>query len=389
MPATFTPGTTGYNPQVDTTLIEAGVLRILSTKSIGIYTAATIQNPSTIKAGRAIFRKPELIQSKDYDFTNRNENPDLLSMELIAVDLDQSLKASYEVDEDDKAQLGAIQGAIEAQVSRGLSLNITATLDAEFIKLAYNQAIANGAGAKTGYIINADYSTARTQATLDTMYYDTTDMERGVRQLFTKSEIGVDRENSIIITAPGTLQRLIKSAGASGPQYENVKNGLLTQINGLNISEHDFIGADIGKGTSWSKDRDYLFSKLEAIFVNTEAIALPMYIQTIKQTVGENSGNDKVILRYGFGRGIIRAQLIRAIFNATPTPLTFYNLKGKTIEGYDGQYHEDDQIKTTNSNIELIQLKKQNEDLKKRIAKLPKTEKPKPKPVAVEVPKTN
>ncbi len=367
-----TPGTVGYQDQVDTLLVEAKVQQLLFNDSLGLAATATALNPQELAAGSAMFRKPSIVQSEDFVFADRDKTPDLPEQETVKVDLDQRIVSKVELTTFDKRQLGSIAGAQEAFIAQGFYVGFKKTLDAEFIKLAYNQAFARGEGIDKGYIVNAKYSTARLEADLTTMYFDTVDLAAKMRSTFTKQIIGLSTNNTFTIIAPAALPRFISGARASAPQYENIKNGQFSMINGIALAENEMMTAKIDAMDCFSKNRSYDFSKIENITIHKEAIALPVFIDRIVKTIGENSGNDKYIFNGGFGRGIVRPELIRAIFNVKPTgPLTFHGSNPTQITGYTGGYSDQDKkiagILSDEPNQKIIS---ENIDLKKKLKAL-------------------
>ncbi len=370
-----TPGTVGYQTAVDTLLVETKVQTLLFNDSLGLAATATALNPSELAAGSAMFRKPSIVQSEDFVFADRDKTPDLPEQETVKADLDQRIVAKVELTAFDKRQLGSIAGAQEAFIAQGFYVGFKKTLDAEFVKLAYNQAFANGEGIDKGYIINAKYSSARLEADLTTMYFDTVDIAAKMRSIFNKQIIGLSKNNTFTIVAPAAFPRFIAGAKASAPQYENIKNGQFNMINGIALAENEMLTTNIAAADCFSKNRAYDFSKLENTTVHKEAIALPVFIDRIVKTIGGNSGSDKYIFNGGFGRGIIRPELVKAIFNVKPTgPLTFHGANPTQVIGYTGAYSNTDKkvagILSDEPNKELmtenINLKKQLKDLAKR-----------------------
>lgn len=317
-----TPGTTdGFETNFDVSIVEAKTLKILRTKQLGIGIAATSTNPTQHKAGLAIYRVPELVQAQDYDYATRNDVPDTPANTDREVLLNKKRVIKYELETFDLAVL-EMAGSMEAEYASGISTVILAETDAEFINAGMEAAIALGEstdeGATGGFIVNADYF-GRTEAQLNTMFFDTVDLVGHLEGTVDREQIGVDKDEVVSITNTRGKARFIKSGQGGDKNETQRQNGEISEINGIALRVHPFIGKVISAAQSFSKDKAYDFSALANLILHTEAVAMPFALNSVIPTTGENSGNPKVIAKYRYGVGVVRPGLVRAILTVAPT----------------------------------------------------------------------
>ena len=93
----------------------------------------------------------------------------------------------------------------------------------------------------------------------------------------------------------------------------------------------EFIGVSIDKAQSFSLDKAYDFTKVEAISVNTEALCMPYGINTIKDVRNQITGNDGLIAKLSYGKGVMQPQLVKIYVNEYPT-LAELNAAFKNVE---------------------------------------------------------
>ncbi len=101
-----------------------------------------------------------------------------------------------------------------------------------------------------------------------------------------------------------------------------------------------FIGKEIKAGQSFSLDKAYDFSKIEAISLNTEALAMPYGINVIKDVRNQVNGNDGIVAKMSYGKGIIYNELVKVYVTDYPT-LAELNASIKNVTGEANKYAND------------------------------------------------
>ncbi len=349
------------------------VLQIIRSSTIGIYAGATL---SAMGEGNVeIYRIADMLGSTNYTQSNKEDTPDKFNVNEIYLEKNNTRKVTYEVEDFDRSNIGSEFAAIEDVIASAIGLGISAEMDCEFMKAAYNAAVAT-----TNFTVNAKYSTATTQAEMDTMFFQTADTASTLRGTIDKTIIGTDKSETVTFLNLSAKARFIKNGMGGNTNYEAYQNGKIEMINGVPIAESVFIGKNLAADATFSKDRAYDLSKLENLTLHTQAVALSF--QMVKVTTNEdpNSGNPKTITKFKFGIAILRPKLIYMITNATPTPLTYANTKGdfapRYQEGYDPKIlksFENKQFKNQMAAIQGVSLEPK--------ARLRTVEKPKPAPV--------
>ncbi len=106
-----------------------------------------------------------------------------------------------------------------------------------------------------------------------------------------------------------------------------------------------FIGKTIAAGQSFSLDKAYDFSKIEAISLNTEALAMPYGINVIKDVRNQVNGNDGIIAKLSYGKGVIYNELVKVYVNEYPT-LTELNAAILNTTGEANKYASEEAART-------------------------------------------
>ncbi len=313
---------------IDAQVIYQRTLEIIRSNTVGTAFAASVQSQS--EGSTDIYRIMDFVQSDVYNFADREKAPDLLEGETIQVVKDQKRKVSYEREGFDETNAGAWAAQYVARASQFIGLGITAILDAEFIKAAYNNCVAQGLN--NGYIINDKYSTASTDAELKTMSLQTADISDDLTGIIDKKILGANKTTDVIsFVRQKTKTRLIIANNGNSASYEAVKTGSYEMIGSVPIREHMFIGKNIAAGQSFAKDKAYDFSKLENLTVHTEAIALAFNLLPIGVNVEAKSNNIITVSKYQLETAVLRPKLTKMIVNATPSPILL--AKGQQVQG--------------------------------------------------------
>ncbi len=297
-------------------IIFEKTLQIIRSKAIGVYAAATLS--ATGEGNTDVYRIADMISSQEYTKANKNDMPDEPNVEQIYLHKDNKRKYGYEIEDFDRVDIGSEFSSIEDVIAGSVGLGIAAELDCEFFKAAYNTAVST-----TNFTVNAKYSSATTQAEMDTMYFETVDTASAIEGTVDKSIIGVDKTELIAFMKPQAAARFIKNGNGGDKNYSNYMDGQFSEVNGINIKAYPLLGKNISKDQSFSKDKAYDFSKVENLTIHTQAIAFSFRMVKVATNEKAESGNAITIFKYDYGIAILRPKLIYLIANATPTPLTY------------------------------------------------------------------
>ena len=288
--------------------LQTRVLRILADNVLS-YATATANNPSSVKAGTASYYVPELIQTEDYgDGSTAPQKP---NAGLVSFNLDSRGVAKYDIETFDIERLNEAD-YILGQIATGLAMSIQATLNASFFNYLATQFKGNLSTQKIELekVVDADPTMTPEQARKDLLTLEYKYNE--INQTFDKNKLGVAKADIMCILAPvvdtglrnafwnqpGSIGNFVISKTLSGTQLGNIKYTVDPMLN-----------KSITAGSSFSKDKEFDFSKIYGFMFHNEAIAMPINLNTIMQTVDPNTGNPRFIAKFQYGIGIIRPKL--------------------------------------------------------------------------------
>lgn len=292
--------------------IKESVLRILSDTQLSFMTA-TVRTPGALNSGTVSYYVPELVQTENYGTgTNAFQTP---QAGLVSVNIDTRRSSSYEIETFDMSRIGEIDYII-GMVSTGLALAIQADLNAHFLNFLKEKITGEltAQRIKVKYIgeKNVDLTPENSRKDLLLLEYQMND----INQTFDKAKLGVPKAEVFCIFSP-LLDTNIRNA------FWNQPNGLGEwvidkslsgkQIGNIKYFVDNMLNKNIPAGSSFSKDKDNDFSKILGFILHNEAVAFPINIETIGQTINTQNLNPRWIAKYQFGMGVLRPSLIYAI----------------------------------------------------------------------------
>ncbi len=326
MPIPTTP-LMGMLGSINAQVIYNKVLENLRSSTLGAMLTAAATSSSNGKTD--IFRKVEILATKDYTWATRNATPDQLKGETIYLTKDQERSVSYEFESFDNVNAGEFAAQYQSKAAESIANSIRAELDAEFIKFAYNLCVQNST-----YIINNKFSAGTTQAEYEKIVLDVSDATSKIQMKVDKEKIGTNKDLLLGITSLMGKMRFVLGAKAGNMAEGMRQSGQIDTIAGLSMMEHIFLLNNLSANQSFAKDKAYDFSKLEYLIVHQGAIALGLNILTPTSAITPNSGNIVTVQKFQYGLKALWPDLVSMITNATPTPLT---VAGKTAQAPKGK----------------------------------------------------
>lgn len=299
--------------------IETAVLRILSDMSL-TYMTATIRTPGQLNSGTVTYYVPELLKTEDYGTgTTALQVP---QAGTVNVNIDTRRTAKYTVETFDVTRLNE-SGYLLGMISTGLAMAVQADLNAQFLNYLHTQL----KDTLTTQKIELDFvAKENTALKPEEARQDLLKMEYAlnkVNQMYNKTKLGVNKSEVLFILSP-TIDSNIRYAFWNQPNdlgnWVVEKTIAGKQIGNIKYLVENMLDNNIPANTSFSKDKAYDFTKLKGIMLHNEAVAMPININTVVQTIDPVAGNPNFICKYQFGVGLLRPELIYAVI-AKGTPL--------------------------------------------------------------------
>lgn len=312
--------------KLDAHVFYARYLKQMKADFIGKLMTATIMNKVDFTgSGTAVYTKFFMPQLEDYkDGSSPKRKP---VATRFTVSLKDFITAKYEFEDFDLNMIESSE--FTSAAADGLAKATMAMWDAEVADYAFKAAIV---GKKYYKVATFSKTTDVAQMEMDnlTLIDNSTDLTT----IFDREKLGTNKAEIISLMNEKAKYRRIKGLGVKGGDIitEKYLSGQITQVAGWTFATHGFVGKKIDAGTSFSLDRSYDFTKLECLTVNTEALAMPMGLNTIKDVRDPTTGNDGIVAKISFGKGIIYGDLIMCFVNEYPT-LAEINQAFKDIEG--------------------------------------------------------
>lgn len=213
--------------------------------------------------------------------------------------------------------------ALVSATSASLSQNLYGTLDAEYLK-----AVNATTPVSTAFTLSTAATDADAEPFLNTLVDAVSDMEG----LVNSERMTLPKQELFVLLSHKGYWRAAKwfKVYTQGT-VDSISNGTIygEKIGGINFIKHPFLGHNYTKGLTAAvagsaaagaaginMDQDYDFSKLEAAVLSNEAVALPWTIISVKSGQEPYTLNDGVVMKYKFGVGIVRSDLIKTFHNA-------------------------------------------------------------------------
>ena len=302
-----------FGGKLDSHVFYAQYLKYMKSEFIGKMITATIKNvPSFAGSGTAVYTKfyiPQLEKYADGSTPKRK-----IQSTRFDVSVNEFITCKWEWEDFDLNMIEASE--FTAKASEGLAVATQAMWDAEATKLAYNTALT-----QKNYTKLATLSTTTDVSQMEMDNLTLVDSWTDLTTIFTRQMVGTSKEEIVSVMNEKGKYRRLKGLGVKGGDNitERYMNGSLTQVAGWNILSHPYVGKRVDKGTSWSLDQDYDFTKLECLTLNTEALCLPMGLNTIKDVRDPNSANDGIVAKMSYGKGVLYPELVKVFVNEYPT----------------------------------------------------------------------
>lgn len=314
--------------------IEEKVLQFLRSNTLFSYVVAT-RKPDAWGAGRVIYRKIETLQNETYKGSNNSfQEPQTND---VHIDIKEAMvtKYKYEIFNIDRMKTGAeLLSQIAATMYMSMSQQLNAALlmflkyhtlaDETSVKAVYSTLAGDDLPQASGQFLKL-VAMGQTQGETgianpaqygDAVYDDYLALRTGIArlgQIYSKESFGIPTESFLAMVSPIT-QISLSAMGRNqvGGTISNfqIQNVNATQIAGFNFLVDNMLDQNTPAGTSYNRDYDVNLKGVLGFLIHNEAIAMP--IMRIKAWGMEdpNSGNPLFGLRWMYGIGFLRKQLV-------------------------------------------------------------------------------
>lgn len=268
MPAGSYGNITGILTGSELDIVNIKVLKNLRHGTLGLLNSATPDNPSVVEGGgTANFKVQKYLQFKEYTAANRNDAGDLTKQELlIKIDKERSEKAHFEIETLELQGLDfKSRAAYTNYIQAGISLSLTALLDALYIDVVVETAKLDKANRE---VINADFADLDTAVKREGAFRQIARAKVNIARQLTRYNLGSNEADYATFLHKNITNDLLlampkggDSATAIGKELSGVDG--IQNIAGLGaVKDHIFLGKDMAKTTAMSEDRDFMFGKV-------------------------------------------------------------------------------------------------------------------------------
>ncbi len=303
--------------------LKTAVLRILADDNF-TYMTASIRFPEELrKNGTVSYYVPELIQTEDYgDGTKAFQVP---QSGLRTVNIDTREDAKWEWETFDVSRLNEM-GYLLGMISSGLAMAIQATLNANF----YNYLLQAFKGSMKTQILTLKYITKEdpdmTRENARSDYNRIRYKLNKISQMYDKAKLGIKKSEVMCVFSPNLevgISNAFWDAPNSTGEYPVEKTLVGKKLGSIHYVVEKMLETHIPAGTSFSKDKDFDFTKLKGVILHNEAVAMPFNMESATQVINPDNANPRWIVKYQYGIGFLRPELVWAIQDETDpiTPL--------------------------------------------------------------------
>lgn len=300
-------------------IVNVKVLKNLRHNTLGLMMSATPDNPQVVAGGgTAVFKIQKYLQSKQYTKANRNDEGDLVAQEVkVKADIVEAISFKYEIETLELAGLSfENRNAYVSYIADGISVSMTALMDALMIDLAVETAKANKAELE---VINAKFllGTEMTSAERETAYLQVADAKIDVARGLTRYNLGSNEAKYATFLMKKLTNRLLLAMPKGGDSATQIGKDLsgvdgVVNIAGLGaVKDHLFLGKDIPAGTAFSADKSFDFSQVAGATIHGEALFLATQGLLTTGAVDPDSGNQKYVTKFNYFSKAVRGDLIR------------------------------------------------------------------------------
>lgn len=297
--------------------IQERVLRILADSQLS-YLAATMRNPQSVKAGTATYYVPEIIGANDYGVSGSAFVTPQSGLVSFNLDTRRDVKHEYETFDVERIDQSDY---IIGMISIGIAMAIQADLNGQFLTYLKKQFDAGGALAAqkvvTKYIGTKNATMTKEQAREDYINLQYTIVD--LMTTFDKNKLGVNKSEFITILAPLADVNL---KNAFWDQPNETGNFVISEtLSGkklgiINYIVDSMLLKNIPAGSSFNNNQAVDMSAYVGFILHNEAIAFPINLYQIINTINPDNGNPRYIAKYQFGIGTLRPKLVYAITKA-------------------------------------------------------------------------
>lgn len=332
---------TGLVNAHELSIIEMKTLDNLMHTSLGIWNSATPENPSTVDAGgTAVFRVQQLLQFNKYTSANRDDKGQLPKSEVkVKIPISHSESCRYELETLDLPGLGfGTREQFVSYVAAGMQKSLTALMDAHYIdvfvqdlkaKITAWKAANSGKSfadyvATTNQVIyNEHWDKLETGATdeltrkfkINTAYLQASDARIDLSRTLTRYDLGAQADKFATFLYQKITNRFLNAMDKSGDSATNISKELTetlgaSVIAGLGlVKDHLYFGQNIPKGTSFSADTDFDFSKVYGITAHAESAFVAVQGMTTSGVILPHSHNQEYVMKFNLFKGMVRDAL--------------------------------------------------------------------------------
>lgn len=300
--------------------IQTAILKILGEGGFA-YKTATIKNQSEIKAGSVTYALGEVLQAEDYGVTGGTFQG--FNVPIVTVPINIRRWVGYEYEDFDYSRMGSFQEVI-SNIINSIAMSIENDLNAHFWDfLAKQFDPTNGALRSQNVVLPNLVEENATQEEIKENVYSLQRHFLKVNKTYNKYAMGIRKEELMIFldTYADLNIRQIYSNQPNSLAERWVANDLVGVKLGTGIYYYvdKMIGSNIPAGTSFSKDKALDLTKFVGFIIHNEAVAMPFNLQKVAHTINPANANPRFICKYQFGLGLVRKDLIWAIYKTAPT----------------------------------------------------------------------
>lgn len=312
MSATYVKGTANAASTLTGDQVIAEVQEILQGEGFGLF--QLFARPNGRNGYTFTYKTPERLIPEAYDRVAKALGK---GAEVPQVDITANKRDVVFFEIEDTEFASQIEADAEkTRVANSMVQSIMAQLDAEIIETI------RAAAETATNTVAVDFSkAAATQDDLAKSRLALGDVIAVNESLVDAKTLGVPSIRQMVMLSPLAYWRYVNSFDTNvREQSEEIKVGNLSmkRINGSAVIKHPLIGAKHAAGVL-HKTNAYDFSldkaggkKLEGFVLTDIAVAAPMVMTKTSTRINE-FGNEEIIIRYVYGTGAIRPNLISAI----------------------------------------------------------------------------
>lgn len=304
--------------------IQKSVLKILSDSAFS-YMTATIGDKRQVAAGSVSYALPEILQTTAYgDGTTAFQT---LQSGLIDVPINIRRVVKYTYEQFDYSRLGFFEGVV-GMIAASVAIAIQNDLNANFWSFLVTQFdLTNGtlrAQNLTLPELSVDFDNPTTPVKEDVQgaLYKIQLKAIQLNKTYSMLAMGIPKEELMIFLAT-ECDAVIRQA------YWDQPNTLSERIiakdlvgkpigAGLYYYTDKMLNNSIPAGSSFSADQALTTTGFLGFIIHNEAVAMPFNFNSVQQVIDPTNGNPKFIIKYQFGLGLLRDNLIYSITATAP-----------------------------------------------------------------------